>query len=105
MPERDELYDAVIVGGGAAGLSAALMLGRCRRKVLVIDAGHPRNSAARGINGYLGHDGIPPRALLQLGREEAQKYGVEVVEGQVTRAEATEPCDRRHRTCFQLNTE
>ena len=53
-------YDAIIVGGGPAGLSAALVLGRCRRSVLVIDAGRPRNYAALRMHNYLSRDGIEP---------------------------------------------
>lgn len=71
-----ERFDVLIVGGGPAGLGAALILGRCRRKVLVCDAGTPRNAPARGIHGLLGHDGLPPAELLRRGRAEVQTYGV-----------------------------
>ena len=67
-------YDVVIVGGGPAGLSAALMLGRSRRRVLVCDSGQPRNAAARQLHGYLTRDGIDPRQFLQLARQELQRY-------------------------------
>src|SRR4051794_22062342 len=70
-------YDVLIVGGGPAGLSAALVLGRCRRRVLVVDSGRPRNAAARAMHGYLSRDGINPHELLSLGREEVARYGVE----------------------------
>lgn len=70
-------WDVVIVGGGPAGLSAALMLGRCRRSVIVIDAGEPRNARASAIHGFLTRDGIPPLELLRIGREELAPYGVE----------------------------
>ena len=56
----DERYDVVIVGGGAAGLSAALALGRARRAVLVVDAGAPRNAPAAHVHNYLGREGTPP---------------------------------------------
>ena len=71
-------YDVIIVGGGPAGLSAALVLGRCRRSVLLIDDGDPRNARAQGVRGYLTRDGIPPLELLRLGRAEVEDYGVEV---------------------------
>jgi thioredoxin reductase len=104
MAYQGDVYDAVIVGGGPAGLSAALMLGRCRRKVLVIDAGHPRNEAARAMHGFLGHDGIAPFELRKQGRDEAATYGVHFADGNVTHAEVVEADDCRHRTCFQVMT-
>jgi thioredoxin reductase len=72
-------HDVVIVGGGAAGLSAALVLGRARRKVAVIDAGAPRNAPAAHMQGFLSRDGMPPNELLELARAEVIGYGVEVV--------------------------
>lgn len=72
------MYDVIIVGGGPAGLSAALMLGRCRRRVLVCDDGRPRNAASRALHGFLTRDGIAPLDLLALGREELRPYDVEV---------------------------
>ena len=87
--ETTKAYDAVIVGGGAAGLSAALVLGRARRRVLVIDAGAPRNAPATHMQGFLSRDGMAPSELLAVGREEAARYGVEVVEGTVARIEQT----------------
>ncbi|MGY2050313.1 NAD(P)/FAD-dependent oxidoreductase [Methylobacterium sp. JK268] len=81
------MYDVIIVGGGPAGLSAALVLGRCRRAVLLVDAGHPRNAVTARMNGYLGHDGVPPGALREKGREELARYPtVEVREGDVVEA-------------------
>ena len=76
-------YDVAIVGGGAAGLSAALVLGRARRRVVVIDAGTPRNAPARHMHGFLSRDGFPPADLLRLGREEVTGYGVEFVQDRV----------------------
>jgi thioredoxin reductase len=66
--------DVVIVGAGPAGLSAALILGRCRRAVLICDTGHPRNAASRALHGYLTRDGVPPSELLALGRRELEQY-------------------------------
>ncbi len=71
------MYDVTIIGGGPAGLSAALVLGRCRRKVVVCDAGEPRNRFSTGLHGYLGHDCIDPANLLARGRDEIAAYGVE----------------------------
>src|SRR4051812_31980462 len=81
------LYDVLIVGGGPAGLSAALVLGRCRRRVLVVDSGRPRNEAARAIHGYLGRDGISPREFLRLARDEVARYGVELLYAEVDSAQ------------------
>jgi thioredoxin reductase len=73
-------YDVVIVGGGAAGLSAALVLGRARRGVAVVDSGTPRNAPASHMQGYLSRDGMPPADLVAIGRAEVARYGVEVVD-------------------------
>jgi thioredoxin reductase len=77
-------YDVVVIGGGAAGLSAALVLSRARRKVLVVDGGAPRNAPAAHMHGYLSRDGMPPAELLAVGRREVKSYGGEIVEGTVT---------------------
>jgi thioredoxin reductase len=76
--------DALIVGGGAAGLAAAVALARSLRSVLVVDAGHPRNAPADGAHNLLGREGISPLDLLRLGRDEARGYGAHIVEGTVT---------------------
>lgn len=80
----DEQYDVVVVGGGAAGLAGAVALARMRRRVLVVDAGQPRNAPADGIHNLLGREGIAPRDLLAAGRTELAGYGGVVVDGRVT---------------------
>jgi thioredoxin reductase len=77
-------FDVVVVGGGAAGLSAALVLSRARRTVLVVDAGAPRNAPAAHMHGFLSRDGMPPHELLAIGRDEVKGYGGEVRAGTVT---------------------
>jgi thioredoxin reductase len=81
MNEQD--LDVVIIGGGAAGLSAALVLGRARRRVAVIDSGQPRNAPAAHMQGFLSRDGMPPAELLAAGRAEVTGYGVQLVEDRV----------------------
>ncbi|HST46966.1 NAD(P)/FAD-dependent oxidoreductase [Jatrophihabitans sp.] len=68
-------YDVVVIGGGAAGLSAAMVLSRAGRQVLVVDAGQPRNAPATHMHGYLSRDGMPPAELLAAGRQEVEGYG------------------------------
>ena len=72
-------YDVIIVGGGAAGLSAALVLSRARRSVVVLDAGSPRNAPAAHMQGFLSRDGMPPSELLAAGRREVESYGGTIV--------------------------
>lgn len=81
-------HDVVVVGGGAAGLSAALVLGRARRRVAVVDAGAPRNAPAAHMQGFLSRDGMPPADLLAEGRAEVSGYGVEVIEDRVAGIDA-----------------
>lgn len=76
-------FDAVVVGGGAAGLSAALVLVRARRSVLVVDTGRPRNAPAAHMHGFLSRDGLPPSTLLTVGRSEVLGYGAEIVDAGV----------------------
>lgn len=89
MPDSSiPLYDVIIVGGGPAGLSAALVLARCRRNVLVIDAGKPRNAAAKAMHGFLSRDGESPHEMLKLAREQIEAYGVvKFLHGDVNKAE------------------
>ena len=84
----DENWDVIVVGGGAAGLAAALMLGRARRSTVVIDAGSPRNRFAAHMHGTLGMEGLDPEDLLRRGRSEVATYGVNVRSGTVTQADA-----------------
>jgi thioredoxin reductase len=83
-----ETHDVAIIGGGAAGLSAALVLGRARRRVVVIDAGSPRNAPAAHMQGFLSRDGTPPSELLAAARAEVRRYGVELVDDRVVEAKA-----------------
>ena len=77
-------YDVAVIGGGAAGLSAALDLARARRRVLVVDAGSPRNAPATHMHGFLSRDGLPPGELLALGRTEVKSYGGDILTGAAT---------------------
>jgi thioredoxin reductase len=77
-------FDVAIVGGGAAGLSAALVLTRARRKVVVIDDGTPRNAPAAHMHGFLSRDGMPPSELLTIGRDEVTGYGGHLLDGPVS---------------------
>ena len=80
--------DVVVIGGGAAGLSAALTLARARRRVTVVDAGQPRNAPAEGVHGLLGLEGVNPAELLARGRREVEGYGGEILPGRVIDARA-----------------
>jgi thioredoxin reductase/SAM-dependent methyltransferase len=84
MTTDEREWDAVVIGGGVAGLSAAQMLGRARRRTLVIDGGSPRNRFAAHMHGVLGHDGVDPADLLRRGRDELAAYGVVVEPGSVS---------------------
>jgi thioredoxin reductase len=81
--------DVAIVGGGAAGLSAALVLARDRRRVVVLDAGSPRNAPAAHMHNFLSRDGMPPAELLAAGRAEVVGYGGQIVSATVVGVEST----------------
>src|SRR4051812_30866191 len=97
-------FDAAIIGGGPAGLSAAVVLGRACRNVVLFDHGKPRNYAARAVHGFLASDGIAPGDLRDRGRSEARSYGVEIHDCKVIHARAIEG-DADHRTRFNITTE
>lgn len=90
-------YDVIIVGGGPAGLNAALVLGRCRHHVLLCDSGQYRNQVSHAMHGFLSRDGFPPAELLRLGREQLTPYGVTMMQTQITDA-------TRRDTHFELTT-
>jgi thioredoxin reductase len=86
MPETLH-FDVIVLGGGLAGLSAALVLGRARRRVVVVDAGGPRNAAADAAHGFLTRDGASPLELIRLARQDVAAYGVELIEGTAVTAQ------------------
>ncbi|MGH2474914.1 MAG: FAD-dependent oxidoreductase [Candidatus Limnocylindrales bacterium] len=90
--------DVAVVGGSAAGLAAALQLGRQRRSVIVVDAGEPRNAPAEHMHSYLGLDGTPPSELTAVGRDEVRGYGGEVLDGSVV--DVTRTDDGRFRVAL-----
>jgi thioredoxin reductase/protein-L-isoaspartate O-methyltransferase len=82
--------DVAVVGGSAAGLAAALQLGRQRRSVIVVDSGEPRNAPAAHMHSFLGRDGTPPSDLIATGREEVRSYGGEILPGRAVRVVRTD---------------
>jgi len=88
-------FDAAIVGGGPAGLSAAIVLGRACRSVIVFDHNKPRNYAARAVHCYLARDGIAPMDLRSSGRSEARAYGVKFIDEEIVAARCLSAGDKR----------
>ena len=89
MDDNDVRYDVIVVGGGAAGLSGALLLARARWRVLVLDDGSPRNAPAGGVHNWLTRDGLPPAEIARIGRAEVTGYGGVVRDARVTAARTT----------------
>ncbi|MFI8997716.1 NAD(P)/FAD-dependent oxidoreductase [Streptomyces sp. NPDC053542] len=87
-------YDVVVIGAGAGGLNAALVLARSRRRVAVVDAGQPRNAPAPHMHGFLSRDGMAPRDLLAAGRAELTSYGVDLIASQAQRIDRIVHIDR-----------
>jgi thioredoxin reductase len=81
-----ELQDCIIVGGGPAGLNAAVVLGRCRRKVMVFDTEQYRNRWSHGVHNYLTRDDIDPADFIKLCRKELKKYDVQLLHQKVIKA-------------------
>src|SRR3954465_3108326 len=85
-------FDVAIVGGGPAGLAAALVLGRMRRRVLLLDADDPAHGVSEGVHGLFGHDGTPPRELREAAREQLRPYNT--VTGRMVGVEEVRPTPR-----------
>jgi thioredoxin reductase len=98
-PDAVPKLDVIIVGGGPAGLSAALVLGRCRRRVVVVDNGEPRNAAAKVMHGFLSRDGEDPAEMLRIARRQIELYPtVQFRNGRVTHVERG---DEMFRACTE----
>lgn len=85
-----DLQDVIIIGGGPAGLNAAVVLGRCRRKVLVFDTAQQRNRWSHGMHNYLTQDDILPQDFIKISHAEIKKYGVELLQKRIVRARKNE---------------
>ncbi|TFE47415.1 NAD(P)/FAD-dependent oxidoreductase [Streptomyces sp. ICN441] len=83
-------YDVIVIGGGAGGLNAALVLARARRAVAVVDSGKPRNAPSAHMHGFLSRDGMPPLTVLEAGRAEVERYGAVRIDGAVEQVDAGE---------------
>ena len=94
----ERICDVAVIGGSAAGLAAAIQLGRQRRSVIVIDDGEPRNAPAAHMHSYLGHEGVAPAELTAIGRAEVRSYGVEVIPGHAV--DVTRLDERRFRVAL-----
>lgn len=97
-PDREQPFDVIIVGGGPAGLSAALVLGRARRRVLVIDEGKPRNALSRAVHGFLSRDGTQPDELRRICREQLARY-------ETVRLSSDRVHDAQRHALFEVATE
>ena len=84
--ETNEIQDCIIIGGGPAGLNAAVVLGRCRRKVMLFDTAEQRNRLSQGMHNYLTRDDILPPGFIQLSHQEIHKYGVKLVHKKIVSA-------------------
>lgn len=87
---ENKLYDVIIVGGGPAGLSAALILGRCLRTVMIFDGGKPRNLKSKELHGFLSRDGTNPMELLRISKEQLKKYKIDINPVEIVRAKCLE---------------
>jgi thioredoxin reductase len=97
-------FDVIIVGGGPAGLSAALLLGRCRRRVALCDDGHPRNASSHAVHGFLTRDGMEPKELLRIGREQLGPYGIHLINQRITTALPLPAKQDDQKFAFELTT-
>jgi len=86
----DYNFDVIVIGGGAAGLSGALILAQARRRILVLGAGEPRNAPAAGVHGFLSRDGISPTELIELGAAEVTRYGGTILHARASSARREE---------------